>query len=77
MEYIMSDLIEYRMSDLIEQYNDDIDNNNVEVNIGSFSWSPSYVLQQMDPIGYKVGFTDFVDSLGIEEDSIIEDARLP
>jgi hypothetical protein len=65
-----------KMSDLIEQYNDDIDLNNSEVNIGSFSWSPSYVLQQMDPIGYKVGFNDFVDSLGIDEFDIIEDVEL-
>jgi polyhydroxyalkanoate synthesis regulator phasin len=37
------------------------------VKIGSLEYSPSHVLKQIDPIAYRCGVNDYVDSLGLKE----------
>ena len=54
----------------LEMYIDDIDNNNPMVVINDIEFSPSRVLQEMDPIAFKVGFSDWCDWMNIDLDSI-------
>ena len=54
----------------LEMYIDDIDNNNSMVVINGIEFSPSRVLQEMDPIAFKVGFSDWCDWMNIDLDSI-------
>ena len=51
-------------------YIEDIDNNNPVITIGSLEFLPSRVLQEMDPIAFKVGFHDFCDWMNIDLDAI-------
>jgi len=49
--------------------------------IGSLEYSGSYVLQNVDPIAYRCGFLDYVDSMsldqlcdyGMDSDDYVED----
>lgn len=59
-------------SSLIEMYNQYIDHaHGNEVSVYGVTWDPSYVLQQMDPIAYRVGFFDWLDLFGIDSDEDI------
>ena len=40
------------------------------ITIGSMEFLPSRVLQEMDPIAFKVGFHDFCHWMNIDLDSI-------
>ena len=42
-----------------EDYDNMLDECYPEVCMGSLSWSPSYVLKELDPIAYNCGFSDF------------------
>jgi hypothetical protein len=44
-----------------EQYNQMLDETNEEVVIGSLRYSPSYVLESVDPIAYEIGFQEWAD----------------
>lgn len=50
------------------RYEDMLDEVHGDVELGDLVYSPSAVLKAVDPIAYRCGFTDFVDSL--EEDEI-------
>ena len=50
--------------DFIEQYNDMIDETTEHI----FNMYPSTILEGMDPIMYRCGLSDYVDSLEVEED---------
>jgi DNA repair exonuclease SbcCD ATPase subunit len=39
-----------------------------DIEIGTFSFSPSDVLREMDPIAYRTGLLDYVDGFDIEDD---------
>lgn len=56
-------------SNLIEQYNDSINDISGEVSVYGMSWDASYVLEQMDPTAYRIGFYDYLDMIGIDSDS--------
>jgi len=48
--------------DLHERYDDMLDECCDEVRIGSLSYMPSRALKEVDPIAYRVGFSDWLDS---------------
>lgn len=52
----------------LDQYNDMLDEVYDTVNIGNLSYTASQVLSQVDPVAYRTGFNDWLDSEGIELD---------
>ena len=48
-----------------EMYNEMLDEQGV-VKIGNLEYYPSYILEKVDPIAYRVGFSDFCDAYEIE-----------
>lgn len=52
---------------MIENYNDFLDEVNAEVVINGISYSPSYVLREVDPIAYRVGLADYQDMWEYQE----------
>jgi len=50
------------MEDAYEMYDDMIDECCGEVNVG-VTFNASRVLRELDPIAYRCGFNDYVDSL--------------
>ena len=46
-----------------EQYNDSLDDIYGDVSVAGSTYSTSYLLKEVDPIAYRVGFSDFADSL--------------
>lgn len=48
--------------DLYQRYDDLIDEVDGDVSVGTLSWAASRVLKEMDPIAYRVGFSDWLDS---------------
>jgi len=57
------------MNDYIEQYNEVLDEAG-DIIIGNLTFSPSRVLKEMDPIAYDTGFYDYLDSIGVDSDTI-------
>jgi len=53
----------------LEMYRDDLDNNNDIITISGIEFLPSRVLQEMDPIAFKEGFYNWLDSIGLDSDS--------
>lgn len=51
---------------LLEDYREMLDECNAEVRIGYLTFSPSRVLEILDPIAFKVGFSEWLDSVGLE-----------
>lgn len=60
IDEVLSDLID-ELSDDEEGYDDWLDEIYGEVTMGSHSWSPSKVLQEMDPIAYRCGIDDYTN----------------
>lgn len=52
-------------SEHVEGYNDLLN----EIHGEFMGYNASYILEQVDPIAYRTGMVDFVDSLNIEDDS--------
>ena len=53
-----------------EAYDDMLDEVSGPVRIGSLEYSASHVLREVDPIAYRVGLHDFIDSEGIDSDDL-------
>ncbi len=49
-------------AELHDRYDDLLDETAGEVRVGGLTYSASVVLQAVDPIAYRVGFNDWVDS---------------
>lgn len=49
-------------SELYERYDDMLDEVYGDVSIAGMSYVTSYALKEVDPIAYRVGFNDWVDS---------------
>lgn len=49
-------------SELHERYDDMIDEVSGDVVIGSLTYSASRVLKEVDPIAYRVGFSEWLDA---------------
>lgn len=53
-----------------EQYSDMLDEITGPVNILGMEYSASRVLREMDPIAYRVGLHDYIDSEGVDSDDL-------
>ena len=42
-----------------KDYDNMLDDCYSTVTMGKFSWNPSYVLSELDPVAYRCGFSDF------------------
>lgn len=51
-----------------ENYDEWLDEIYGEIMIGNISFLPSRILKELDPIAYRCGFSDYIDSLDIEDD---------
>lgn len=51
-----------------EKYDKWLDEIYGEIMIGNISFLPSRILRELDPIAYRCGFSDYIDSLDIEDD---------
>ena len=47
-------------------YNDALDDIYGTITIGSLSYQPSRTLKEIDPIAYRCGLADYIDSLDME-----------
>jgi len=64
----LTDKIEEELSAVdCEKLFDQCLDENDPVRIGSLEYTPSHVLKQIDPIAYRCGVNDYVDSLGLKE----------
>lgn len=61
----MAKLQEYELEEL---YKDFIDETTPMVSIWGMEYSPSQILQDVDPIAYRTGFNDWLDGLDNCED---------
>lgn len=61
----MAKLQDYELEEL---YKDFIDETTEPVKIWGMEYSPSQVLQEVDPIAFRVGFNDWLDTLEDCED---------
>lgn len=62
--------------DLHERYDQWLDEIYPEVELGHSVFQPSEILKELEPITYRVGFSDFLDSM-TENDSIIDMDNAP
>lgn len=61
------DQIELDPDNYEDQFDDMLDESIPEIKIGCFRYSPSHVLKNVDPVAYRCGLIDFVDSLDVED----------
>ena len=54
----------------LEQYNDFLDEVYEDYEIMGMSYSPSRILEELDPIAHRTGFLDWCDSEGIDLDDL-------
>lgn len=54
--------------DYYDMYNEFIDETNEIVKIWNMEYLPSRVLEELDPIAYRCGFNDWLDSEGLTEE---------
>lgn len=47
---------------LLEMYRDEIDNSMELIDIWGMKYEPSRVLEEIDPIAFRVGFNDWLDA---------------
>lgn len=59
--------IEVDPEDYTDQYDEMLDEL-YEVNIAGYSFSTAYALKELDPIAYRCGLLDYVDSLELPEE---------
>ena len=72
METLLS--IKERLENLKDSYNDSLDEMGT-VKIGMLEYQASWVLREIDPTAYKVGFSDYSDSEIEEIESDFEEAK--
>ena len=53
-----------------ESFNDMLNETSGVISVGTLCWAASDVLREMDPIAYRVGLNDYIDSLGIDSDDL-------
>jgi hypothetical protein len=56
--------------DTEQDYREWLDSLNGEIRVGSITWDASYVLENLDPIAFRCGFSDYTDSQDLHEISI-------
>lgn len=63
--------------DAVDQYDELLDSDG-DVPVAGVSFSPSRILRELDPIAYRCGLFDFIDSEGIDSDDLTGDmSRVP
>lgn len=50
-----------------DQFDESLDESIPEIEIGCLTYSPSYVLKNVDPTAYRCGLNDFIDSFDASE----------
>ena len=58
--------IELDPDDYEDQFDDMLDESGT-VEAGGYSFYPSRILEELDPVAYRCGLNDFVDSLDVED----------
>jgi len=66
---IQSEAMQHSERELHEQWDDCLDECTDEVKIGTLRYTPSHALKAVDPIAYRCGFVDWLDS---ESERIVE-----
>lgn len=59
-----------------ENYDEWLDEIYGEIMIGNISFLPSRILKELDPIAYRCGFSDYIDSLDIEDDEEYQELQI-
>lgn len=59
--------IEFDPDDYEDQFDDMLDESIPEIDIGGLTYSPSHVLKNVDPVAYRCGLNDFIDSFDVED----------
>lgn len=61
------------ISESVAAYDDMINEVDGPVVIAGMEFDPAYALNKLDPIAYKTGWIDYMDSLGIDTDELEDD----
>ena len=59
--------IELDPDDYEDQFDESLDESIPEIEIGCLTYLPSHVLKAVDPVAYRCGLNDFVNSLDVED----------
>lgn len=62
------DSFELDPDDYEDEYISLLDEEYPDVDICGYSWSPVYILMEMDPTAFRNGLLDYVDSLDVSEE---------
>lgn len=73
---IQNDIDNFDASDYVteDDYDEMLDDCHGDIDICGYSYSASRVLQEVDPIAYRCGYNDYVDSIDL--DAIVEYCEL-
>jgi predicted nucleic acid-binding Zn-ribbon protein len=55
------DQIEFDPDDFADQFDESLDESIPEIEIGNLTYSPSYVLKNVDPVAYRCSLNDYAD----------------
>ena len=61
------------LSEAVAAYSQMIDDMTPDLEVMGHSYSPSWALEELDPIAYKCGWVDWCDSEGIDTDDLEDD----
>lgn len=61
------------ISESVEAYDDMLNEVYTWSDVGGISFAPSDILNKFDPIAYKCGWIDYMDSLGVDTDELEDD----
>lgn len=62
-----------KLSELLEEYRLFLDSDGAVVNIAGIEFTPSQILENLDPVAFRCGYLDFANSDGIDLDSLEDD----
>lgn len=63
-----NELLMHHEYEVVEAYDDMLDGVYGDVNIGGHNYPTSRALSEVDPIAYRVGFSDYLDMIEEDED---------
>lgn len=66
--------IEIDPDDFADQFDELLDESG-EIEVSSFTYSPSHILKNVDPTAYRCCLNDFVDSLDVEDSDEYKDLQ--
>ena len=62
-----------KMSELLEAYRELLDDNYAECKVAGYTFEPSKVLEELDPVAFRQGYLDYADAAGIDLDELEDD----